>query len=295
MKVTKEDRHALPNVKKYAEQLYGPSQRFSVLEDPGRVTAILRAVKEGEKKRANSVVRFEKRSISKLLTFRLGRAERNRIMGDANFSSTDDSRRLRETVVTPVAIGRLVDELRAGYWQEGDEAAPLLVRLAVATGATVRPLTETTNAQLQPLDAGAGVLYLAKTKRIKGSGTGRDRPVTIPAQLMPDVLKYYREDEPNRKLFPIEASRFDTMFQKARKRAGLMEAVLDGKGKATPIRPHDLRRVFAMMGEQAGVSRTKLGQGGLGHTNLKQTDRYLSRETRVDDREAALIAEMMGW
>ena len=79
--VTKEDLVALPRILEYAAKTFAPPAgeklRFSVLEDAGSVSRLLSVIRDGEKKLENSVVRFEKRSISKLLTFRCGRAARD--------------------------------------------------------------------------------------------------------------------------------------------------------------------------------------------------------------------------
>src|SRR5690606_29371839 len=122
--VTREDRLAFPTVLRYARAR--GAERLSDLAGSDAVTAVLVAIERGEKKSRNAVARYERRAISKLLTFHLGRAARDLIMKEVRFSTSDDRRRLRETVVTPQAIGRLIDELRAGYYQEGDEAAPLV-------------------------------------------------------------------------------------------------------------------------------------------------------------------------
>lgn len=290
-RVTREDRIALPNLVRYAEAEHGEGCPISTLADPDAVQRLLKAVWKGEEKRKNSVIRYEKRALSKLLTLRYGRAERDRIMKDVTFTETDDRRRLRESVVTAAAIGRLCDELRAGYYSEGDEAAPLYVRIAVATGAEVGPLSRTQN---KDYNAPAGEIYLTGTKRVK-DGKGRDRPILLPPQIAAEVAKYHREDQPEADLFPLPKSRFDTMFQKARKRAGLMKAVLDGKGNPTPLRPHDLRQVFAAVAERAGVSRTAISVAGLGHTSLEMTDRYLLRETTISREQLAAIASKFGW
>ena len=63
------------------------------------------------------------------------------------------------------------------------------------------------------------------------------------------------------------------MWQKARKRAGLMEAVLVD-GDRDPLRPHDLRHVFATYAERAGLSEKQIGLAGLGHDDLETTARY---------------------
>lgn len=292
-RVTREDRLALPTIVRYAEQEFGGrgTVRVSALAEASAVERVLLAVERGEQKMRNSVIRYEKRSISKLLTHVYGRHERNRIFADLRYTGSDDRRRLRDSVVTPAAVGRLCDELVSGYHSEGDEAAPLYVRIAVATGAEVGPLSKVCN---KDFNAEAGEIYLTGTKKIK-DGKGRDRPILLPPQLAEEVRRFYKRDDPDGELFPLPKSRFDTMFQKARKRAGLMEAVLDGKGKPTPIRPHDLRQVFAAVAERAGVPRTAISVAGLGHTDLQMTDRYLIRETTLSKSHLAKIADELGW
>lgn len=291
--VTREDRLGLPKLLNYAEATHGAGCPVSVLAEAGAAQALLEAVEAGEEKKRNSVIRYEKRALSKLLARHYGRAERDRIMKGVRFEGTDDQRRLREAVVTPEAIRRLCDELDAGRWSEGDEAASLYVRIAAATGAEIRPLSETRNAGFHPTAGGGGMLYLAGTKRIRGKA-GRDREVLLTPPLAERVAAFARPDAPGAFLFPLRWSRFWSMFQKARRRAGLMEAVLDGDGNPTPIRPHDLRGVFAAFAERAGVPRTKISVAGLGHQQLNQTDRYLLRETALTAAEAARVAAELG-
>lgn len=296
--VNRTDRIALPAVVASAEALFGPRCPVSVLRDAGRVTDVLKRVEADAEKLPNSVVRYEKRAISKLLTARYGRAERDRVVKDVAYSGGDDRRRLRESVVTQAAIGRLCAELKAGHWNAGDEAAPLYVRLACATGATVSPLSRTTVGQW---NAGAGVIYLAGTKRSKRGKTARDRDVRVPPQLVPEVETFAslaateRPDDPSAPLFPLAYSRFGSMWKKAVKRAKLTEAVIDGRGDVVPLRPHDLRRVFALFARRAGVSREKVGLAGLGHDRLETTDRYVRSQTSIESTEAAAVAEALGF
>ena len=291
----------LPEVVAAAEAEFGPRCPVSVLRDAAGVEAVLRRAEADTEKLPASVARWEKRAVSKLLRLLYGRAERDRVMGDVQYSGGDDRRRLRESVVTSAAVARLVDEVRAGYWKPGDELAPLLVKLAASTGGTVRPLADATVGQWNAAQAS---LYLAGTKRAKKGGGGRrvsrDRDVRVPAQLVPEVdaaaalARAARPDDPAAPLFPIAYSRFYTLWRKAVTRAGLEEAVLDGRGERTHLTPHDLRRIYSLFGRRAGLSREKIGQGGLGHDRLETTDRYIRSETSIDAAEASAVFVELG-
>ncbi|HEX8299790.1 MAG TPA: hypothetical protein VF594_11580, partial [Rubricoccaceae bacterium] len=63
----------------------------------------------------------------------------------------------------------------------------------------------------------------------------------------------------------------------------------------TAFRPHDLRRVYALFGRTAGVSRETIGLGGLGHTRLAQTDDYIRSDVRTSAAEAEAIATALGF
>jgi len=79
------------------------------------------------------------------------------------------------------------------------------------------------------------------------------------------IVRYHQPDRPDALFFPLLGSRFDTIFQKARRRAGLMRAATND----TPIRPLDLRSTYAMLAEEAGIEATVISRGGLGHTSAE--------------------------
>ena len=194
--------------------------------------------------------------------------------------------------MTPAAIDRLCDELRAGRYHDGDEAAPLYVRIACSTGATVSPLSATTRGAWLPAE---GQLLLRGTKRSKKGARARDRILQLPPTLAGEVEAYHgRGGEPEDRLFPLEYARFATMWTKARKRAGLTEAVLVD-GERHPLRPHDLRHVFATYAERAGLSEKQIGLAGLGHDDLKTTARYRTAMVGIGRDEAAAVAGALGW
>ena len=300
--VTREETFALPNVLAAARHVLGPRCRTSELLDPAVVERVLRRVEAESEKLPGSVVRYEKTAISKLLTDRYGRHERDRVMKSVRYGGGDDRRRLRDSVVTQEAIGRLCDELRAGYWKPGDEAAPIYVRLACSTGATVSPLSRAT---LSQWNGETGVLYLAGAKRAKkktGTLAGpnvRDRDVRVPPQLVPEVetsaALAAAGGGGGDRLFPLVYTRFGSMWKRAVKRAKLTEACVDGRGQLVALRPHDLRRVFALFARRAGVSPEKVGLAGLGHDRLETTHRYIRSQTSIESSEAAAVADALGF
>jgi integrase len=215
-------------------------------------------------------------------------------MRAVRYEGTDDRRRLRASVVTPAALRRLCDELDGAHWQPGDEAAALYVRIAAATGGEIRPLSETRNGDYHSLPDGQGILLLRVTKRAK-RGLPRDRELRLPRALAAEIEPFHRPDHPDGRLFPLSFERFWTMFLKARKRAGLLEAVLDASGQPTPIRPHDFRRVYALRGREAGVAEETLGRAGLGHDDIGTTRTYIRAETAISAEEAeAIFAAALG-
>ena len=291
--VTRAERVAWPGLLEAVAELFGQRAPVSVLLDAARVQELLRKIEAGGTKLSSSVVRYDKRAVSKLLAARYGRHERDRVLKNVAYTGSDDRRRLRESVVTPAAIARLCDELTSGYWQEGDEAAPLYVRLACSTGATVRPLSEVTEARW---NGEAGLIYLTGTKRARQGKVARDRELQVPPQLIPDVEKYSKPDlGADRLLFPLAYSRFGSMWKKAVKRAKLDEAAVNGRGELTAMTPHDLRRVYAMFARRSGLSREKVGLAGLGHDRLETTERYIRSLTSVSDLEAAAVATALGF
>ena len=268
---TREDEHARGVLMEYVGD-----ESYSFLLEGQNVQALLEKIEEGEDKKRASVHRYEKRLISKLIRWRSGSTERNRVFDEVSFSPGDDTRRLRMRLVDQ-KIPALLDELKAGYYKEGDELAPLYVRVALSTGATVGPLSRTKNADLSEIESDGerwGKLMLRGTKKVKTSKGHRNRPILILPALWTQLRTYVHSDEPEAEAFPLAYSRFYTIWKKAVKRAGLESAAQDG----TRLRPHDLRSVFSWRAERAGLERTKIGIAGLGHSDLSTTDRYLSNE-----------------
>jgi integrase len=114
-------------------------------------------------------------------------------------------------------------------------------------------------------------------------------------QLVERVAAYARPDlPPERRLFPLAYTRFSSMWKKAVRRAGLLDAAIDGRGQLVALTPHDLRRVYALFARRAGLSRETIGLAGLGHDNLATTERYIRSLTSVSADEAAAVASEIG-
>ncbi|MEM1095448.1 MAG: tyrosine-type recombinase/integrase [Bacteroidota bacterium] len=256
---------------------------------------LFRTLRDERGIKPNSVLRNYGRLLSKMIQWKEGKARRDDIFAAVKFASEDDTRRLRRSIVTRASIARLIRELAAGYQKPGDECATLYAGIAISQGVTPAVLPRCLNSDFRMMrvkqvgesyriveDGGieVGLLELRGAKKVKTSkGTKRrDRPVWIAPQVAEQVRRYWRPDRPAEALFPLRSSRFYTLFKKARIRAGLTEATTANE----PLIPHDLRSVFAFLAEEAGVNRSVIGFGGLGHTNLKQTDRYLARQEMMN-------------
>ncbi|HEX9953466.1 MAG TPA: hypothetical protein VGB53_16980 [Rubricoccaceae bacterium] len=299
---SKEETECLPTVLAIAESKWGRGCRLSVLTEPKAVQQVLDAATSwgGKTRLPNTIVRREKRALSRMLTERYGQHERDRIMKEVKFSGGDDRRRIRSSIVTLDALARLCAELDAGRWQDGDEVASLFVRIAASTGAEVHALCRAQVGDLRPADDGTATLFLRDTKKAKRGKVSRDRDVVLPRAVATEALRYAAAADGTARpatdaLFPLEWTRFLTLFAKARKRAGLMEAAFDGQNNPKPLRPHDLRRVYAFFGRAAGVSRETIGLAGLGHQRLAQTDDYIRSNVQVSTAEAEAIALALGF
>ena len=271
---------------------YLVGETYGYLLDSRRVQSLLEEVEEGEEKKRSSVCRYEKTLISKLIRSRSGESVRRDVFGGIDYARGDDTRQVRFSVVTDNALARLVEELRAGYWKEGDQLAPVFVRVALTTGCTIGPLSRSKNEQIsEKRHAGErwGRLMLRGTKRVKTAKGNRDRPILILPELWQKMRPHWEPSAPKEEAFPLEYSRFYSMWKKAVARAGLEEATADGDGKRKRLRPHDLRSIFSRRAEEAGLSRSKISHG-LGHKQMAMTDRYLTNETIITPNDMRLIS-----
>ena len=282
---------------KYAHEVirdYAGNKTYTYLLDASNVQSLLEEIEKGEEKKRASVCRFEKTLISKLIRWRSGGSARNKVFENIKYSRGDDTRRVRFEIVTEKALSKLVHELREGYWKEGDELAPLFVRVAVTTGVTISPFSRTVNEDLFEEKHGKelwGRLNLRGTKKVKTSRGDRDRPILILPAIWTQLRTYWNKDAPKEEAFPLEYTRFYTIWKKAAKRAGLESAVLGGNGKRTRLRPHDLRSVFSRRADRAGISATAIGSG-LGHSDHSSTMRYMTNEDALSRAEVKRIGDV---
>jgi hypothetical protein len=275
---TREDRHARRTLLRYAGE-----KPLSALLEPGGVQVLLEAVQRGEGKRRASVVRYEKRLLSRFLAWRLGREERDRVFRSVAFAAEEDVRRLRTDVVTREAVARLLAAFDAAYWKPGDEAARLYAEIALTTGAEISRLSRTPQHSLQVLyqdQAEWGLLYLGGAK-----GGGEDRRQARHHWLLPSLMArvrtYWRPSEPGAPLFPLSYGRFYTLWKKAVLRAGLEHAAHDH----SPLRPRDLHSVHTLFAEEARIERAKIARTEPGRSRPDLADRHLLRGVALSPEE----------
>ncbi len=278
---------------------------FSTLCESAQLDALFARIEQERAIKPGSVRRNYGQLLSKILRWKLGAARRDTVFGALTYTGEDLARELRRSVVTYQAIARLLDELEASYQNPGDECARLYAEIAISQGATVKALARSKNinfdvVHIETLPMGeyrlvetggerVGRLYLTGTKnfKTKQGRRNRDRYIWIARDLLERMVHYHQPDRPDELLFPLRGSRFDTIFQKARRRAGLMRAARND----TPIRPHDLRSVYAMLAEEAGIEATVISRGGLGHTSPLQSARYLQRDVMMHPHEVNALLE----
>ena len=286
-------------------EMIGDEPFFSALCESAQLDALFARIEQERAIKPGSVRRNYGQLLSKILRWKLGAARRDGVFSALTYTGEDAVRDLRRSVVTYQAIARLLDELEAGYQKPGDECARLYAEIAISQGATVKALARSKNinfdvVRIETLPTGeyrlvetggerVGRLYLTGTKhfKTKQGQRNRDRYIWIARDLLERVVRYHQPNRPDALLFPLLGSRFDTIFQKARRRAGLMRAATND----TPIRPHDLRSVYAMLAEEAGIEATVISRGGLGHTSPLQSARYLQRDVMMHPHEVNALLE----
>jgi integrase len=286
---TRADEYGARVLREYLE-----GETYSYLLDAERLQALLEEIEEGEEKKRASVCRYEKTLISKLIRSRSGESMRRDVFGEVDYTRGDDTRRVRFSVVSDDALRRLARELRAGYYKEGDQLAPVYMRVALTTGCAVGPLSRSLNEQLseETHEGGErwGRLMLRGTKQVKTPKGHRDRPILILPALWQKLRPCWDPSAPKQEAFPLEYTRFYSIWKKAVARAGLERATVSGNGEKKRLRPHDLRSIFSRRAEEAGLSRTKISKAGLGHKRMAMTDRYLTNETRITPEDMRLLA-----
>lgn len=262
-----------------------PNCRISYLTDGGRITKLCVKAEtrpDGKKRKRNSVIRYMLRATSKLVTFHYGRAERNRIWEEVDYSRENDT---RKNYLTTADIKRLLQACEALDLHELGVA----IRLAMQTSADRGELFagDTTDGfrdglrahQVKIFDKGGrltGEVYLNGTKT-----EDRARTAVIPDPLCREILALAQHKDPDEQVFSISYSQLDNLWQRVRKKA-----------KLPRLRFKDLRRQYAIYGEEAGIPQTVLSRS-MGHDSEEMTRRYQERVTLITtDQAESLYAAM---
>lgn len=262
-----------------------PNCRMSYLTDGRRITKLCMAAEvspKGRRRKRNSVIRYMLRATSKLVTYHYGRAERNRIWEEVDYSREDDTRRVH---ITRGDIKRLLEACDALDLHELGVA----VRLALLTSADRGELFagETTDGwrpglkvhQVKIFDQGgalSGEVFLSGTKT-----DTRPRTALIPDPLCRELLALGQHKRPDEQLFSIAYPQLDYLWGRVREEAALQHLTFK-----------DLRSQYAIYGEEAGIPQTVLSRS-MGHASEAMTRRYQERATLISsDQAASLYAAM---
>jgi integrase len=238
---------------------------------PQMIVRLCRAYEKDVKR--NSVRRYLLQSISRLLRFKIGNAERDRIFADVDFPGEDDTREvhlsqeeiagmlnacldlgytdlhiaLRFMLLTSADRGVVFAGKRSG----GPDAPGLRLR-------DVEIWRDTETDRLQ----GKARLNDTKTK-------SRARTVPISHDLCDAFLVLMEGKRPDDQVFNLSYPQVDIRWQRVRKRAGLEHVHLK-----------DLRSQYAIYGEEAGINLTVLSRG-MGHNSEAMTRRYQARRAAL--------------
>lgn len=246
-------------------------------------TAMEAPEKEGRRKR-NTVARCLKRSISQLLRFSLGKARRNEIFEDVNFSSEDDT---REVHLEPKAIRALL----AACHDLGNPELAVVIKTALLTsadrgvllaggahhGKVCRGLLVRDLKIHQDSDRHWGEVFLLDRKT-----KARTRTVAIPDSLARDLLCLAIGRDQDDPVFSIRYRELDFLWKAVRSEAGL-----------PGVRFKDLRAQMSQYAEEAGIPLTVV-QRGMGQSDVATTRRYQQRRTVFTREHASLTEEAMG-
>ncbi len=246
-------------------------------------TAMEAPEKEGTRHR-NTVVRQFKRTVSQLLRFHLGKARRNEIFADVEFTAVNDTRKVH---LSPDDIRRLLDACHTCGYPE----LAVVVQTALLTSADRSVLLAgpshrgkvTRGLLVGDLRIYAdeqghwGEVHLQDTKT-----ASRTRTVTITGILAHDLLQLAAGKGPSDPVFSISYRDLDYPWKAARSKAGL-----DG------VRFKDLRAQISQYGEEAGIPLTIL-QGAMGHSDNVMTRRYQQREAIFTRSHADAVLGAMG-
>lgn len=250
------------------ERLAPAGARFSLLTDRRAVRAMLEA-REAEGVKRNTVRRCLYRAIATTLAVELPKARRLEILGELEYGSVDDERRIQ---VTKADLDRLFSLIVEPAFRE-------LVRVAVTTGIDRGALLK-----IRPrhLDGDRLQVFDRKT-------SSRMRVIRIPdvAQAAIRRTAMFNRAGPNDRVWTYTGAQ---VYSRWRAAAVAADLEYDGFGI---LRFKDLRAVFATAYLAAGGNIKEL-MHIMGHTQLATTVRYVKRLPLEQSADMAAAAAWLG-
>lgn len=274
--------------------------RLSYVREPKNVLDLCRRSERGEPvdedgtlspQKRNSVRRTLYRAISLLLREELGRAERNRILGDVHFPAEDDT---REVLLEPAEIDRLLrtcDDVAERTGNPGYRELLVAVRLMLRTSADRGVLFagKTAAGEARGLRVRDVRVYQEERGELVGEvylpdPKAKDRRRTVPMTdgLCRELLVLAEGKGADDPIFSVSYSQVDAMWYRVREEANLKH-----------VRIKDLRSVAAIYGERAGVPLTVMARA-LGHADESMTRRYQAHQAVLSADQAGAIEAAMG-
>lgn len=244
------------------------------LTEAKTITNVCLAVERGETTgkpiKRNSVRRQVLRAISLFLRYQFGNAERNRVMADVQFRAVDDRRTVN---LSPTEIARLLSSASSIAQRMSvpfDEYATI-IKMAILTSADrgvllAGPTSKRTYRGLRVRDVeihvDASGQHFGQVFYDDRKAKGRRRTIGLGAALSGALVPLCQGKTPDETVFAMRYQDWDHVWRRIR-----------GDAHLEHLRFKDLRHLFFILGEQAGIPLAIRSRGG-GHSDIRRSADY---------------------
>lgn len=255
----------------------GEEARLSKVCTPTSILECLRYW-EGKGMKRNSVRRQVYRVLSKLLRHHLGKAERDSIFAEVDYTSVDDT---REVVLTREEISLLLESCKKVSFE-----LYVFVFVALMTGADRGVLLKgfSNNVDKRGLLVKDVTIfknndrYYGELSLLHDSKTvTRSRTISIGHNVAELLIPLCLEKSPVEPVFSVSWAGIDYLWHKARALA-----------KLDTLRIKDLRAQFAIYADKAGVATATISRS-MGHKHEAMTARYQRHDSALSNEDVDRI------
>lgn len=262
------------------EKINGQPARLTYLRSAKNITALCRQVESTGLSR-NYVRRSIFNGISKVVSFHLGRAERERIFSDVDFARANDA---RDVYLAPAEIRMLLDACRfEGEHEAYPHSAEMLpiIHLALVTSADRGPLLRLRAKDVELIHEISGSRMYGTVHLRDSKTASRPRSVAITHETCLLLEPFLKGKQPADRVFSITVNQLRHWYTKARENAGLAH-----------VRFKDLRHTFAVHADKAGLSLSDI-QSAMGHKDATMSLRYTKYQDVFGQDRAEQLMEQM--